>query len=58
MIYPKVSRVLLTTCLLGIIATTLSACGIKGNLTPPSQIKKEERSEATRRQGRDTEKPL
>ncbi|MBY0356280.1 MAG: lipoprotein [Rickettsiales bacterium] len=50
---PKYSP--LTTSMLALSVLSLLAlagCGIKGNLTPPAQITKEERSEPTQHQGR------
>jgi predicted small lipoprotein YifL len=55
LIFSKTLRKLL---LITLIAPLLTACGIKGSLTPPSQIQKEERSEPTRRQGRDPVEPI
>ena len=48
---PRLRLALLLSALL-----TLTACGIKGNLTPPEQVQKEERSESNRAVGRDAVK--
>ncbi len=50
---PKHSPLFMGTLALSVISMLLLAgCGIKGSLTPPSQITKEERSEPTQHQGR------
>jgi predicted small lipoprotein YifL len=48
---------MLSKSLLFVALLCVTACGIKGSLTPPQQITKEERSEINRRQGRDPERP-
>lgn len=52
------SKILRLILLITLTAPLLTACGIKGSLSTPSQIQKEERSEPTRRQGRDPVGPI
>lgn len=53
MTYGSKRRVAGVVMLLLLPCLSLTACGIKGKLSPPSQIQKEERSESNRAVGRD-----